>query len=529
MERIKRIFKSNRLDFLGLCLFLLAVAFGADAGIAMAMADTSAVADPIPDDKGKNTQLPGDPASGGALRDGDLVDPDLDTSIAKFRPYLWPLDTDIRLNAQQQEVKGYEVEHYSSGATVLDFKLTSAISNSTAHAESVKLPVNANAVKTLGKDDTICFPDEKCYDEKGQENGTGLMLQVVEKSNSEIKVAAINGPLNEGEMYVPDIAAEAAFVICANALSESQMLCSPDNYQPRSQIVYLQKSACNIVITDHWKELAKKVDFVEQDIKDDALYNYRRKLARTRWLGDQRKVKRYQGETMKDEYVYFSRGVLRQVNSLYGLNDKIEFEDLIRLTKLQFTDYSASNTARAYCGKNFIEKLLNIDFTKHHDVEFTTEMTIGIDIRKFKTSFGTLEFVHDPTLNDIGYEDYCVILDIKNAKRYYKKNKEYKIDMKKGVGDNREASRDIHIEAECLATKGYNSILVGPSDRLLGKAGTKATIKFTSSATIPTESLTDGMVVQLTAAVGGFNKGDVITYNAATKSWEYYSGEILAA
>lgn len=525
--KLTEIFRTHRMGIINMLLVLLAVCLGADAG--MAMADATGA---INDEKGNPTQLPDTPASATQIREGDLADPEIDSLIAKFRPYKWPLDTDIRLEAQQRKANGYEIEHYASAAQVLDFVTTGELTNDSAKEATVKLTVGTDALKTMAKDMLLYFPEIACYDEKGGEDGKGLVCQITEKTSSEIKIEAINGPLKDGssgDMYVPNIASGSKVIILSNAMAESQMICAPNNYQPRKRTVYLQKTGCNIVLTDEWKKIAKKVPFVEQDLRDDALYTFRRANARTNWVGKQSRRKVYQGETMHDEFVYTKEGVLRQITSLYGIQEALTFEDLIRLTKMQFTEFSMSNTARAYCGKNFNEKLLNIDFTKHHDVTFTSRMELGIDIKSFKTTFGTLEFVYDPTLDDIGYEDYCAIIDIKNAVRYVKESgKDYTVDMKKGVGENREATRDIHIESECLALRGFNAILVGPSDALMGRAGTKATIKFTKSSTVPTEDLSDGMIVLLTAKDGEWEKDDVIVYDAGTKTWSAYSGEIVA-
>jgi hypothetical protein len=231
---------------------------------------------------------------------------------------------------------------------------------------------------------------------------------------------------------------------------------------------------------------------------------------------------------MGEEYVYYSSGVLRQFQSMYGIGNELTFADLIALTKMQFTDYSMNNEAEAYCGKNFMEKLLNIDFTKHKDVSFTSNLVMGVDIKAFKTTFGTLNFKWDPTLDDTGFSDFCLIADIKNAVRYVMvDDKQQHVDMKKGAGENREAARDIYTQIDAIALKGYNSILVGPSSKILGGAGRSVASGFaTSASSLPVSDLVDGMVVYLTADASGFKKGSLVTYNLTTTSWTLYSGEV---
>ena len=96
----------GRRSFISLLLLGLAVLFGADVAMAMAEVDETGATG---DDKGLKTDLTGTAASGTQVREGDLADPELDTFIAKFRPYMFPLDTDVRREAKQVSVKGYEV------------------------------------------------------------------------------------------------------------------------------------------------------------------------------------------------------------------------------------------------------------------------------------------------------------------------------------------------------------------------------------------------------------------------------------
>mgnify|MGYP000258278404 FL=1 len=504
----------GRRSFISLLLLGLAVLFGADVAMAMAEVDETGATG---DDKGLKTDLTGTAASGTQVREGDLADPELDTFIAKFRPYMFPLDTDVRREAKQVSVKGYEVEHYASGSSILDCETTAAVTN-TEKSSAVVLPVSAENRKMFAEGTTVSVPEVAGYLADGTTKRGSLMLVVTEKTKTTVTVEALN---------VPDIPSGSKLIVCANACSESQMIVDPENYQPRPKLVYLQKKIVNIVLTDHFKEIVKKIPFFEQDVKDNALYNFRRKSARTFWIGVQTKRKVEVGGNMGEEFVYTSEGVLRQVQSMYGISSEVTYEDLIGICKMQFTTYSVSNEANVYCGKNFMEKLLNIDFTKHKDIEFKANSVLGIDIKAFKTTFGTLNFKYDPTLDDVGYADYAIVLDIKNASRYVKEDgRDQNVDMKKGAGENREATRDIHTQIDCLALKGFNSIMVGRSEDLLNLAGNDKSVVATSVTELPANP-SAGQIVFLTAENGGWAANSLLQYNGVTGKWEEYSGVIL--
>jgi len=509
---MKSIFK--QMSFLSIILCSLAMLFGADASLAMA--DTTGA---TADEKGITSDLTGTVASATQIREGELAQDEIDEYIAKFRPFLFPLETDIRKMAKQVPVKGYEIDHYASGASLLSCSTNAGLSKTASNTAT--LPVSSTNAKMFPQWSTILVPDVQGGD--GQ-----LMLRVDAVNGTTVTVSALNPIVETNTAKIPAIPSGSTLLVCANACTESQMQVKPENYQPRPSKVYLQKKITNIVITDHWKEIAKKVPFVLEDVKDNALYNHRRKAARTAWVGFQYRDKVDAGTNMGEEYVYYSSGVLRQFQSMYGIGNELTFADLIALTKMQFTDYSMNNEAEAYCGKNFMEKLLNIDFTKHKDVSFTSNLVMGVDIKAFKTTFGTLNFKWDPTLDDTGFSDFCLIADIKNAVRYVMvDDKQQHVDMKKGAGENREAARDIYTQIDAIALKGYNSILVGPSSKILGGAGRSVASGFaTSASSLPASDLVDGMVVYLTADASGFKKGSLVTYNLATTSWTLYSGEV---
>jgi hypothetical protein len=503
---------------ISLMFLALALIFG--SSYAMAVGTT--------DDQGLDTQFKDSTASGSKITEFDLAFDEIDDHIAKFRPYQFPLETDFRKDTQQRKVMGYEIDHYSSGQEILEGVTNAAITNA-GMASSVVLPTIAASKVMFTKDNTIAVPDVDGYAADGTTVNGCLMLIVIDKTTAGVvTVEALNGPLNAGDMYVPAIADASSLIVCANACAESQMVVAPENYQPRPSTVYLQKKIVNVVITDFFKEIIKKIPLMETDIREDALYKFRRKNARSLWIGAKSKRKVNQGTTMGDEYVYTSDGVLRQVDRLYGIADVVEYQDLIGISKMQFTTNSANNEANVYCGKNFIEKLLNIDFEKHKDVEFTAKTVLGVDIKAFKSTFGTLNFKYDPTLDDIGYSEFAVVVDIKSAVRYVKVDeKNTKVDMKEGAGDVREATRDITTQIDCLALRGYNSILVGQSDTLVARYTPNITINVTTVATLPATP-SDGDIVYLSAADAPWPAGSLIIYNGTTTDWEEYHGVIEA-
>ena len=505
-------------------LSVLAVALGADSAFAMSVAADVVTTEPTegtPDDKGLKTQLDGQAATATHATESKFEEEEIEQKIAVFRPYRFPLEYDIVKNAQQVAVKSYHPIHYRSGSNELEVTLKNAV---TLTAGSTDFELAFSDVEN-GKDcltaySTVYVKDVMGYNEKGEEDGC-LCLFVTEVEKNKAYFYVLNGSSSKNIT----IDAGKTLTLGTTAAYEAQMVVEPDNYQPVAKEVYLQKKLSNIVMTDEWMEQAKKVPFIEKDIRQNALFNFKRKNARTHWLGKKARIK-VKVDNLGEQFVYFEEGVLRQIPMFYPYaNGKMDFADLNAIAKMQFTDYSANNEARVYCGKNAIERLLNIDMTIHKEVSFEDVNEAGMTIRKWKNNFGTLEFVHDPTLDDIGYEDFFVVVDIKNAVRYVKRDQRTdKQDMKKGTGEVQEAQREIFSMIDCIALKGYNAILVGPSEKMGMVASLGALNNVYTRAEALPGSPKEGTIVLLTADNGGFSAGTIVIYKNG--SWAEFEGEL---
>lgn len=509
-----------------------AMLLGADG---FAMAEVVEVPDNPPaasaDHKGLETQLDKG-ASGTEARQAGLEAEDIDKAIAKFRTFHFPLYFDIVMNAQQSKADSYEKIHYRSGTNPLECSVTADVTATGTGIDEQLIvltsgtDISAEDLTVLKEYSTVFAPSVQGYNKDGAESGD-LALYVM-KSNEEKATLRVLNPKAGTSTVLPG---GTKLIVGATAGSESQMIVPPDNYMPVPTVEYLQKKIANIVYTDDWLKQIKKVPFFMDDLEENALYNFKRRNARSHWDGFGKKILVTVDANMGKEYVYFENGILRQIPMYFTIGDAITPNDLNAISKMQFTDNSANDSARAYCGKNMVEKLLNMETTTYRPFKFEeVQSEGGFKIRKWTSNFGDLDIVYDPTLNDIGYQDCMVVVDIKNAVRYVKREEKTDTqDMKKGTGQVREAQRKITSIIDCIALKGYNAILVGPAS-MVTKANTLGGINTwgQSAAELPATGLTDGMLVYLTAADGGFDAGALVQYDAASQSWHEYTGEIKA-
>lgn len=479
--------------------------------------------------------LTGTAASAGQLRGGGIAEEEYDEIIAKFRPFLFPLDTDIRKQAQQKKVKGYEVTHVQSGSSVLDCETTAEITE----ADQITLTKSniSGKLSMFPAYSTILVQGVSGYAKGSKTKKKGhLVLFVVANDGTNITCEAINGPAKtdndiESGTTVPTIPSGTVLSCMANACSESQMIVSPDNFQPRTKKVYLQKKVLNTVFTDKFREQVKKFPFFVEDVKSEALYNFRRKSARSAWLSCPSKFV-VNTPNMGEELVYTQEGVLNQVTMLMGAPDVYDLKLLTAISMLMFTENASGNTARAYCGKNAIKRILHLKEIKtYKELGFESYNELGIEVHAYKDNFGKVEFVYDPTLDDLGYSDFMAVIDIKNARRYVEtENREYTVDMKKGAGENREAERNVTIQADAIALKGYNSLLVGPSGMLESMNVADAATNVELVSVVP-ENPSDGQLIFLTAADNDLSltADKAYRWDAATGKWVAYTGAVAIA
>ena len=537
-----------------LVLGVLACLLGADSAFAMAAtpADTTPppafasgqdAPTPDPDDRGINTRLDGQGAAETTATELEFTAEEIDKSIALFRPFTNPLEHDIALMAKQQQVNGREIQHYRSGTKIFTVTNTAAIV-ATYDGEFLtgKFEWN-NTTKNLATkaDLRLMNPDRSVHaplfnvvvDGKNYGN---LSMHILDNDGEKATFIVVNQiPGLTASTSTVTIPVGTRLVLGSNVGHESQMHTSPDNMVPVPKTVYTEKRICNIVFTDAWNEAKKKIEFDENDLRNDALYNFQVANEINDLVGQMSKFKVKAGKHMADEYVYTAEGILPQISMQYAYDETkgITPADLNAIAKFQFTTFSVSDYARAYCGQDFLEMLMNMDLTVHKDIKFERVTEAGLSINGWRNNFGKIDFVYNPVFDLLGLEACAAIIDIKSAVHYINHGQRtYKLDMKKGGGnDNYEAERDVYTKTECICLKGRNSIFVGPSEMLLSLSDMLLNVESyaTSWDGVEQKTWAAGDFAYLTADFTQdgttFPKGSIIKYDGS--AWELYKREIV--
>lgn len=586
--RILNILKTHKMGVLSSLLVIAAALLGADPGFAMAVDPVEMAPAPNPstnmeaydvsanpegrpagealqtDEQGGKTQLQGKAATATDVRDAGLEAEDYDKDVDEFRPFAFPIETYIARQCRPVKCNSPEHGHWRTGSTDLEAIFAGNSSNPiviTAGADTAALGSGAPkvfvwntkvlSIPAANFDNAECLTEFSTVTVRGvagyKKNAAGdqvadgdMQLFVLNHKDTDeyVKFLVTNPPVDTVTPQTVTIPVNASFMVMATAGSESQMHVAPETFLPEEFKVYLQKKIETVVITDKMEEQIKKVPHNKQRILANAEYNFKRKCARSHWNGSLDKRQVWVEEINGREYVYMENGILRQLNMLYTIsgNDMTD-DDLLAITTLQFTENSMSDEATVFCGKKAMQRLIRLvnSADKYKDVGRVEVNDYGIKVRRYRDNFGTLDFVYDPTLNDIGYDEAMVVVDLRHATRpYIVSDKRTTRDMSK-TGEAREAKEYNLVREDCVALNGFNSMLVIPSSMALSSAnlgGIQAT--FVSVSALPTGSALTAAAkllnYYLTAddSTAGFSKGDVVEWDTDLNGWVKFQGVIRA-
>lgn len=561
-----RLFKSisaHKLSLLSFLLVAVAAVLGADSSFAMAVDPIVESGDANPsgnmdtydasnnpegrpadealqeDEQGGRTQLQGKAATATDARDAGLEAEDYDKEVDNFRKFRFPEETYFARRCRPVKCNSYVHGHYRSGSTDLDAVYTGSTITLTKASKTIEvLRSDFQNVECLREYATVCVKGVEGFkkDEDGNEISDGTLVLFVldsKTSNSKVKFSVINPPIDNATSVT--ISANAIFNTMATACSESQMHVSSEAYLPETSEVYLQKKISTCVITDEFENQEKKISHKTANILANMEYNFKRECARAHWNGTKFRKDIDVEETGNREAVYGENGILRQIPMLYTHGDTLTDDDLLAMTTLMFTNNSMSDDATVFCGKKAMQRLIKLvnSADKYKDVSKVEVNDYGIKVRRYRDNFGEFEFVWAPSLDDLGYEQYMVVLDLAHSTRPYKLNdKKTTRDMSK-TAEAREAKEYNLVRIDCIALNGFNAILACPSSVALEAAnlgGIEA--NFVSVSALPTgadltaEAKTKKYYLTADDSTAGFAMGDVVQWDTDLNGWVPFEGLI---
>ncbi len=490
---------------------------------------------PVPGSAELNTQMPGAPttvsavaSATGGIGAGNIVTPDIDEQLFGFQSEDTALMS-LMLRARREQVNSPEVQHYMIDEQRSTFTTVEEVEASTSTQFSLPLSAADQNIPRVGH--TLLLRGVDGYTEDGSAKTPGKDLMVYVKSVSQLDnnpiVTAINGPrANKTDMVcqTPDIPAGTEVKLLANAMYETQKEVDPDLIVPQPETIYLQKRGMNQIVSDYFEAQSKNAPFSQRVIAEQAILNFKRAGNRTLWAGRKGKLT-VTVPKLGEQFVYFTEGLRWQFRRELQHSGTWTIEKLIALAKMFYTGEDVPTTAMLLAGKNLLEAIQCIDFSKHPEIQIiATHNWLGWAVTRIHTVFGDIDIKREPTLDTLGWSNSGALIGENRLVHYtYSSQHEFADRV-----DGEEATRHGMVVWDGLALKGACHIWIdGEGSEVNPQA---VTFKIWSSSTAPTDPST-GVIYYLTAACAGIStdaKANTMwTYNGT--SWSEFTGQIYAS
>lgn len=492
---------------------------------------------PTPGTAGVQSQVSGTPTTvsavagaTGGIAGGNLVESDIDKELFKFKSDDTPL-MQLMLKAKKVKVSSPEVEHY-----MIDEPRSSIVSATAVVAGSSQqfiLPLAANDASIPRPYGTLlcCGVDGYAEDGKTKTPGKPVMLFVTghDPATGNPIVRAVNGPkTNASDEYctTPAIPAGTTLIILANALYETQKEVDPDLIVPQAVKVFLQKRGMNQIVSDYYEAQKKRIPFGKAVIAEAAITLFKVRGNRTLYAG--RKGK-FNVQTPKAgvQTVYTTEGVRYQVKKELQHVGKWTVEEIIALAKMAFTGEDVPKSVVCLAGKNFLENIQCIDYSKHPEIQISTKTNpVGWTVTNFHTVFGDIEFKHDPTLDRLKWSNSAFIVAPDRLVHYQYSAEHSSSDRMEGE----EATRESMLVWDALALKGSCHIWInGEASSADGNLNTEAVHYHLYEGAEAPKDPAEGCVYYLLSDCPGISdtavKGTLWQYKDS--KWVEFSGEIM--
>ena len=390
----------------------------------------------------------------GGVGSGNFIQTDIDTELFRFKGDDTPL-LQLMLMAKKVKVTSPEVKHYMLDEARCTMETISSVGDGSAM--QVTLPLSSRDQNLVRPYSTILVKGVNGYTPDGQSETPGkfLMLFVVDAdtaTNNPV-VRAINGPKGSPEeefCLVPEIPARTELVVLSNAMYETQKEVDPDLIVPQPRIVYLQKRGMNQIVSDYFDAQRKEIPFTKAIIAEQAINNFKTRSNRTLWAGRAGKFK-VNVPKMGLQFVYTTEGVRWQFVKELQHSGKWTIEKLIALAKMFFTGEDAPKKGLLLAGKNLLEQLQCIDYSKHPEIQIVASThPAGWDVTRIHTVFGDIDIKREPTLDRLGWSNSGALLG-EDRLVHYTYSSEHSFSDRV---DGEEATRSGILTWDALALKG---------------------------------------------------------------------------
>lgn len=481
---------------------------------------------PTPGTANLETQLPGQATTAagiaaitGGVAPGNVIEPDLDDELFEFEGDDTPA-LGLMLKAKKVPVTSSIVRHCAIDEEKTSF-VTDAVSTYTNRSTAFAIKVPAKYKSLLRNYDKLRVRGVAGYGKDGSTvSNYDLTLLVVnnDMTTTDAKVIAVNGKAT-GDT----IKSGTTIDILSTAVHETLAEVAPDSFVPVTRELYLQKHVMTRIMSDYFESQKKGIPFNKAVEAEHAIRKFKRGIERDILIGSPF-MTTIQDPKTGIETIYGSEGLRWQVTRELAHTGKWTYEEFIALAKMAYTGADVPKEVIILCGKNFMENIQCIDFSKHPEVQITVVTnSLGWKVTNIHTVFGDLQFKRCATMEKVGYSNSALCIGMGRVVNYERTTEHTDSERVEG----HEADRESHILWMAPGLKGSCHLFInGDGDETTN--GATNYILWKGSAMPAAADVSDGDVVYLTEAIGEKAVGSVWLAKVSSGNVTYtkYTGDI---
>lgn len=460
----------------------------------------------------------------GGIAPGNLIETDIDQELFRFNSDDTPL-MNLMLQAKRVKVSSPEIDHY-----MVDEPRSSVVTIDNVAGGGIQgtLPLDSSDQALVRPCSTLLVPQVDGCDETGMSTpGKALMLYVtgIDNATNNPIVRAVNGYRKQASdefSALPTIPVGSRCVILSNSLAETQKTVDPELIVPQATRVYLQKRGMNQVVSDYFDSQRKRIPFTKAVLAEQAIANFKVRGNRTLWAGRPGKFK-VNVPGMGLQHVYFTEGIRWQFKRELQHQGRWTVEKIIAMAKMFFTGEDVPKTAILLAGKNLLEQIQCVDYSRHPEIQITTRRnSAGWTVTNFHTVFGDIEIKREPTLDRLGWSNSGALIG-ENRLVHYVYSAEHSFSDRV---EGQEATRNGILIWDALALKGSCHIWIDGEGHESGSSG--LVFKLLEEDKVPDQPAGNAYyLMQDTPSINEqARQGQIWVFDTDTESWSRWNGEL---
>lgn len=368
---------------------------------------------------------------------------DISSSVTMMLPSRTPLDTILRNLKRSKKSTSQKIGYYQASYKPICDTFDTTASGDGASAASptssysyesgaglTKIYLRVSNPDIWRNHDTFILRELTLPGTKGTsvlgDNGTHIddvMFYIVSKSGNVIEVVPIGGVMGKvatataGKFVVPDFAATKELIRMGQAKSELSIGTDPFAIYPEINWQYCQNFMAQIEESTFHRLTKKDVTWGFSNFEMVNILSMKMEMELSMLFGNG-------GEYMSgNDHTYFTRGITRDIEKVVeygtGSGDRtITKEQYNNWLKEVFDGNNGSTNRVLFAGSGLIKSLSSIAEFDKTVTSVTKDATLGVDVRKINTYFGTLDIVLAPLFREAGWEDHGLILDLEHVVKH---------------------------------------------------------------------------------------------------------------